>query len=254
MNETELARKHGYHIGLVSLGGLNDYSDDELIAHLHEVSNRIPVFGFYLQPAVGGRLLSYDFWRKMADLPNVVGVKIAAFNRYQTLDAVRGICDSGRRDDIALYTGNDDNIVADLLTPYHFSVNGEKVEKRFVGGLLGHWAVWIANAVELLAEVKQCIDNKYEGSEHLLAEGIEVTDMNAAIFDAQNNFRGCIAGIHEVLKRQGVLAGAWCLNPEEQLSPRQAAEIDRILRAYSELTDDAFVESFLRKNQALLNG
>lgn len=254
LREVELARKHGYHIGLVSLGGLNDYSDEQLITHLRKVSEIIPVFGFYLQPAVGGRLLSYDFWRQMADLPNVVGVKIAAFNRYQTLDAVRGICDSDRRDDIALYTGNDDNIVADLLTPYRFLINGEQVEKRLVGGLLGHWAVWTAKAVELLAEVKQCIDNNYEGSESLLAKGIEVTDMNAAIFDAQNNFRGCIAGIHEVLKRQGILAGTWCLSPKEQLSPGQAAQIDRILRAYPELTDDAFVESFLRKNQALLNG
>lgn len=250
LREAELARKHGYHIGLVSLGGLNDYSDEQLIAHLREVSDRIPVFGFYLQPAVGGRLLSYDFWRQMADLPNIVGVKIAAFNRYQTLDAVRGICDSGRRDDIALYTGNDDNIVADLLTPCRFFVNGEKVEKRFVGGLLGHWAVWTAQGVELLAEVKQCIANNYAGSEALLAKGISVTDMNAAIFDAQNGFRGCIAGIHEVLKRQGILAGTWCLNPEEQLSAGQTAEIDRILRAYPELTDDAFVESFLQKTRS----
>ncbi len=254
LREAEMARKYGYHIGLVSLGGLNEYSDDQLIEHLRAVSDTIPVFGFYLQPAVGGRLLSYDFWRKMANLPNIVGVKIAAFNRYQTLDAVRGICDSGRRDDIALYTGNDDNIVADLLTPYRFLINGEQVEKRFVGGLLGHWAVWTAKAVELLAEVKQCIDNNYEGSESLLAKGIEVTDMNAAIFDAQNNFRGCIAGIHEVLKRQGILVGTWCLSPKEQLSPGQAAEIDRILRAYPELTDDAFVETFLQKNQELLNG
>lgn len=254
LREAEMARKYGYHIGLVSLGGLNDYLDDQLIAHLREVSEIIPVFGFYLQPAVGGRLLSYDFWRQMADLPNVVGVKIAAFNRYQTLEAVRGICNSDRRDDIALYTGNDDNIVADLLTPYRYLINGEQVEKRFVGGLLGHWAVWTAKAVELLAEVKQCIDNNYEGSESLLAKGIEVTDMNAAIFDVQNNFRGCIAGIHEVLKRQRILAGTWCLSPEERLSAGQGAKIDRILAAYPELTDDAFVESFLRKNQALLNG
>ncbi len=254
LREAEMARKHGYHIGLVSLGGLNDYSDDQLIDHLRAVSDTIPVFGFYLQPAVGGRLLSYDFWRKMANLPNIVGVKIAAFNRYQTLDAVRGICDSGRRDDIALYTGNDDNIVADLLTPYRILVNGEKIEKRFIGGLLGHWAVWTSEAVKLLAEVKECIDHNYHGSEALLAKGIAVTDMNAAIFDAENNFYGCIAGIHEVLKRQGILVGTWCLSPKEQLSPGQAAEIDRILRAYPELTDDAFVETFLQKNQELLNG
>lgn len=254
LREAELARKYGYHIGLVSLGGLNDYSDVQLIAHLRQVSEIIPVFGFYLQPAVGGQHLSYDFWHKMADISNVVGVKIAAFNRYQTLDAVRGICDSDRCDDIALYTGNDDNIVADLLTPYRFLVDGKQVEKRFVGGLLGHWAVWTAQAVEQLAEVKQCVANNYAGSEALLAKGISVTDMNAAIFDVKNNFQGCIAGIHEILKRQRILEGTWCLNPEEQLSSGQAAEIDRILQAYPVLTDDAFVETFLQKNQDILNG
>ena len=251
--EAELARKHGYHIGLVSLGGLNNHTDDELIAHLRAVAEIIPVFGFYLQPAVGGRLLSYNFWKKMADIPNVVGVKIAAFNRYQTLDAVRGICESARRDQIALYTGNDDNIVADLLTPYRFEVAGKKVEKRFVGGLLGHWAVWTSSAVKLLAEVKQCVENNYQSAEDLLAKGIAVTDMNAVLFDAQNNFKGCIAGIHEVLQRQGILKGTWCLNPEEKLSPGQSAEIDRVLRAYPELTDDGFVRAFLDKNQELLS-
>lgn len=254
LRESKLAVKYGYPIGLVSLGGLNHYSDEQLIAHLREVSDRIPVFGFYLQPAVGGRLLSYDFWRQMADIPNVVGVKIAAFNRYQTLDAVRGICDSKRRDDIALYTGNDDNIVADLLTPYRFPVHGKTVEKRFVGGLLGHWAVWTSQAVELLAQVKHCIENNYDGSEALLAKGIAVTDMNAAIFDAPNSFKGCIAGIHEVLKRQGILAGTWCLNPEERLSMGQAEEIDRIMKGYPELTDDTFVQTFLRQHEELSNG
>ncbi len=254
LREAELARKHGYHIGLVSLGGLNDYSDDQLITHLRLVSEIIPVFGFYLQPAVGGRLLSYDFWRRMADISNVVGVKIAAFNRYQTLDAVRGICDSDRCDEIALYTGNDDNIVADLLTPYRFLANGKVIEKRFVGGLLGHWAVWTAKAVEQLAEVKQCVDHDYAGAEALLAKGVSITDMNAAIFDSANSFHGCIAGIHEVLKRQGILAGTWCLNPNEQLSPGQASEIDRVIQAYPDLIDDAFVVGFLKQNQALLKG
>ncbi len=224
-----------------------------MIAHLQAVSETIPVFGFYLQPAVGGRLLSYDFWKKMADLPNVVGVKIAAFNRYQTLDAVRGIGDSTRWNDIALYTGNDDNIVADLLTPYRLNTMGGRIEKRFVGGLLGHWAVWTSKAVELLEEVKHCIGTDYQGAEALLAKGISVTDMNAAIFDARNSFHGCIAGIHEVLKRQGILRGTWCLNPAEQLSAGQLEEIDRILRAYPELVDNAFVEEFLRQNEAFLN-
>ena len=253
LREADLALRYGYHIGLVSLGGLNSLSDDQLIDHLRAVSEKIPVFGFYLQPAVGGRLLSYEFWKRMADLPNVVGVKIAAFNRYQTLDAVRGICDSSRCEDIALYTGNDDNIVADLLTPYRLNARGERPEKRFVGGLLGHWAVWTGKAVELLDEVKSCVGTNYQGSEALLAKGISVTDMNAAIFDAKNSFRGCIAGIHEVLKRQGILRGTWCLNPAEQLSPGQMEEIDRILRAYPDLIDNAFVEEFLRKNEAFLN-
>ncbi len=251
--EAELARKHGYHIGLVSLGGLNNSTDEELIDHLRAVSEVIPIFGFYLQPAVGGRLLSYDFWRKMADLPNVVGVKIAAFNRYQTLDAVRGICDSDRRDEIALYTGNDDNIVADLLTTYRFEVNGVQAEKRFVGGLLGHWAVWNAKAVELLAEIKHCIANGYAGADALLPKGIAVTDMNAAIFDVQHSFKGCIAGIHEVLQRQGILKGTWCLNPDECLSAGQAAEINRVTRAYPELIDDVFVKTFLQRNEELLS-
>ena len=254
LREADLAVKHCYSIGLVSLGGLNHHSDEQLITHLREISEKIPVLGFYLQPAVGGRLLSYDFWRQMAEIPNVVGIKIAAFNRYQTLDAVRGICDSGRHEDIALYTGNDDNIVADLLTPYHFSVDGVNVEKRFVGGLLGHWAVWTSQAVRLLAEVKHCIENNYVGAEALLAKGIAITDMNAALFDASNSFKGCIAGIHEVLKRQGILKGTWCLDAGEQLSQGQSEEIDRILQGYPELTDDAFVQSFLGQNEELLNG
>ncbi len=253
VKEANLAVSHGYDIGLLSLGGLNDLSDDELIAHIRSVADIIPVFGFYLQPAVGGRLLSYNFWRKMADIPNVVGVKIAAFNRYQTLDAVRALCDSDRRNEIALYTGNDDNIIADLLTPYRFKVDGEMVEKRFVGGLLGHWAVWTAQAVQLLEETKVCIANDYVGADTLLAKGVAVTDMNAVIFDAEHSFHGCIAGIHEVLKRQGILKGTWCLNPDEDLSDGQSAEIDRIISLYADLMDDDFVQHFLVKNQELLN-
>ncbi len=249
--EARLAQKYGYDIGLVSLGGLNTQTDEELIAHIRAVAEVLPVFGFYLQPAVGGRLLSYHFWKKMAEVPNVVGVKIAAFNRYQTLDAVRGICESSRRDAIALYTGNDDNIVADLLTTYRFEVDGVPVEKRFVGGLLGHWAVWTSSAVDLLEEVKACIANDYRGADALLTKGIAVTDMNAAIFDSDNAFKGCIAGIHEVLHRQGILEGTWCLNPNEKLSTGQAAEIDRITKAYPELTDDSFVQTFLKEDATL---
>jgi hypothetical protein len=245
IKEAELGVKHGYHLGLVSMGGLNNYSDAELIKHAEAIAEIIPVFGFYLQPAVGGRVLSYEFWREFAQISNVYAIKVAAFNRYQTLDVVRAVCSSSRRNEIALYTGNDDNIVADLLTPYQFVINDEKVEKIFVGGLLGHWAVWTKKAVELLNEIKQCIANNYAGVEKLLSKGTEVTDMNAAIFDAKNSFKGCIAGIHEVLRRQGLLDGIWCLNPEEKLSPGQMEEIDRIYKSYPHLIDNDFVKEFL---------
>jgi hypothetical protein len=244
--EAELAKRFGFHLGLVSMGGLKDHSEAELIERTRAVASIIPVFGFYLQPAVGGRLLSYNFWREFAEIPNVYAIKVAAFNRYQTLDVVRAVCDSTRRDQIALYTGNDDNIVADLLTPYRFTVNGVEVEKRFVGGLLGHWAVWTKAAVDLLKEIKTNRTN----DQHIgkfLAEGIKVTDMNAAIFDASNSFHGCIPGIHEVLRRQGLLEGLWCLNPKEQLSPGQLEEIDRVIQSYPEYIDDEFVSKFLSK-------
>jgi hypothetical protein len=236
LREAELAVKYGYHLGLVSMGGLAAYSETELIKRVEAIAAIIPVFGFYLQPAVGGRVLSYEFWREFAEIPNVQAVKVAAFNRYQTLDTVRAVCNSSRRNEIALYTGNDDNIVADLLTPYQFRVNGESIEKRFVGGLLGHWAV---------GEIKQSIANDSLGIEQLLTKGIEVTDMNAVIFDAKNSFKGCIAGIHEVLRRQGLLEGNWCLNPGEKLSVGQLEEIDRVYRFYSQYTDDAFAEKFV---------
>ncbi|HZI54522.1 MAG TPA: dihydrodipicolinate synthase family protein [Chitinophagaceae bacterium] len=247
MKEAELALKYGYNLGLVSLAGLNSWSDAELIKHLNAISELIPVFGFYLQPAVGGRLLSFEFWRDFVEIQNVRAIKIAAFNRYQTLDVFRAVCYSSRRNEIALYTGNDDNIVADLLTSYRFQVNGKPVEKRFVGGLLGHWAVWTKKAVELFNEIKQCIAGDDHGIERLLSTGIHVTDMNAVIFDAKNSFKGCIAGIHEVLRRQGLLEGRWCLNPEEKLSKGQMEEIDRVNRDYSEFTDDDFVRDFLKK-------
>ncbi len=245
LKEAELAVKYDYHLGLVSNGGLSEYSEAELIKRAEAISQVIPVFGFYLQPAAGGRLLSYEFWRDLVEISNVYAIKIAAFNRYQTLDVVRAVCNSGRRNEIALYTGNDDNIVADLLTPYQFMVNGEKIEKRFVGGLLGHWAVWTKRAAELLDEIKHCIANNYSGVEKLLAKGIEVTDMNAVIFDEKNFFHGCIPGIHEVLRRQGLLQGRWCLNPQEELSVGQMEEVDRLYKNYPHLTDDEFVKRFL---------
>jgi hypothetical protein len=246
IREAEMAKRFGYDLALVSMGGLGDYSEAQLIEHTRTVASIIPIFGFYLQPAVGGRKLSYDFWRKFVEIPNVYAIKVAAFNRYQTLDVLRAVCDSDSRDRIALYTGNDDNIVADLLTPFRFTINGKEIEKKFVGGLLGHWAVWTKAAVALLSEIKIKGTNG-EHVQKLLSVGVKITDMNAAIFDAANGFHGCIPGIHEVLRRQGFLEGRWCLNPEEQLSQGQLEEIDRVIQSYPEYTDDEFVKEFLKK-------
>jgi hypothetical protein len=206
------------------------------------VSDIIPVFGFYLQPAVGGRILSFDFWKKFAANDNVHAIKVAAFNRYQTLDVVRAVCQSERVDEIALYTGNDDNIVADLLTPYRFDQNGKVVVKKFVGGLLGHWAFWTKRAVDLLDELKGLDPTAIES---MLARGIEITDANAAVFDPANEYRGCISGINEVLRRQGLLKTNLCLEEKEHLSPGQSEEIDRVHKAYPHLHDDSFVKEHL---------
>jgi len=238
VREAEIATGLGYDFGLLSMGGLADWNDDELLDRTRAVAERIPVFGFYLQPAVGGRVLSYSFWRAFADIPNVCAIKIAAFNRYQTLDVVRAVIESDRRDQIALYTGNDDNIINDLLTPFRFMADGKPFEKRIVGGLLGHWAVWTSKAVEMLNQIHALEERIPEG---LLTLNAEVTDVNAVIFDAANNFHGCIPGIHEILRRQGLLKGLWCLNPKEVLSNGQLEEIDRIYRSYPHLNDDAFV-------------
>lgn len=245
LSEAELARELGFHAGLLSLSALKEADDDTLIAHCQRVAERIPLMGFYLQPAVGGRVLGYRFWRRFAEIENVVAIKIAPFNRYQTLDVVRAIAESGR-DDIALYTGNDDNIVLDLLTPYRFTVGGRQVERRIVGGLLGHWAVWTKRAVELL---ERCHATAREETipVDLLRLAVEVTDCNAAFFDAANGFRGCIAGIHEVLRRQGLLEGIWCLDPHETLSSGQMEEIERVYRSYPNLNDDAFVAEHLHE-------
>ncbi len=248
LEEAELAASLGYDLGLLSAGGLGHLSEKELIRRAEKVAEIIPVFGFYLQPAVGGRLLSYDFWKDFAEIPNVQAIKMAPFNRYQSLDVVRGVCYSSRHKDVALYTGNDDNIIPDLLTTYRFNVGGQVREKEVVGGLLGHWAVWTRKAVELLEEIKECKrQQSYEGIKDLLAKGIEVTDANGVIFDEKNNFHGCIPGIHEILRRQQLLEGRWCLNPNEELSPGQMEEIDRIYASYPHLNDDAFVKSFLNQ-------
>ena len=248
VSEAQIAAGFGYDLGLLSMGGLKDWTEDQILERVRTVADVIPIFGFYLQPSVGGRIFTYGFWHEFARIPNVQAIKIAAFNRYQTLDVVRAVCASGRHDEIALYTGNDDNIVADLLTTYRFESGGKVVEKTFVGGLLGHWAVWTRKAVELLDAIKKQRSNGLAGVSALLTRGIEVTDMNAAIFDPAHGFHGCIPGIHEVLRRQGLLNGRWCLNPAEELSPGQMEEIDRVCNAYPHLTDDDFVRELLEQN------
>ncbi len=244
VKEAEIALKYGYDIGLLSMGGLQGWTEAEIIDRVKAVAAVMPVFGFYLQPSVGGRIFTYDFWLQFAEIENVVAIKVAAFNRYQTLDVVRAVCHSSRRDQIALYTGNDDNIVADLLTPYKFEIDGKSIEKEFVGGLLGHYAVWTKASVALFEEIKACKANGGD-VKALLAKGMEVTDMNAAIFDPAHAFHGCIPGIHEVLVRQGLMKGIWCLNPAEKMSDGQAAEISRVCAAYPDLIDDDFVKEFL---------
>jgi len=243
--EAKLLAEIGYHAGLLNLGAMRGRTEREILDHCKAVAQTIPVFGFYLQPAVGGLELPFSFWRKFAEIENVVAIKIAAFNRYQTIDVIRAVTEAGRKD-IALYTGNDDNIVLDLITPHKFVVDGRKATRRFAGGLLGHWAVWTKTAVDWLNAVKdhQAGAGKSFGfaTEDVLPHAIAVTDTNAVFFDAANNFRGCIPGLHEVLRRQGLLAGTWCLDPNEVLSPGQKKEIDRIYAAYPQLNDDAFVE------------
>jgi dihydrodipicolinate synthase/N-acetylneuraminate lyase len=232
--EAEIAVAIGYDAALLGLGDWREESEEEILDHCRVIAEIIPVFGFYLQPAVGGRVLSYRFWREFAELPNVWAIKIAPFNRYQTIDVVRAVVESGR-DDIALYTGNDDNIVADLLTPFPVHVGGTTVLRWIDGGLLGQWAVWTPAAVSLLAAIKEArVTGEYEPS--ILSYGAALTDANGAVFDAANGFRGCIAGIHEVLRRGGLLDGIWCLDPKEGLSPGQAEEITRVERAYPEVT------------------
>jgi dihydrodipicolinate synthase/N-acetylneuraminate lyase len=238
--EASLARELGYHAGLLSLGALRGASEDETIRHCRTVAEVLPLFGFYLQPVAGGRPLPYSFWCRFAEIDNLVAIKIAPFNRYQTLDVVRALAEAGR-EEVALYTGNDDNIVLDLLTPYRFRVGDRRVERRIVGGLLGHWAAWTRRAVELHAECRRAATRGEAISPDLLQSAVEVTDCNAAFFDAAHDYAGCIPGIHEVLRRQGLLEGTWCLDPHEVLSPGQSEEIDRVCRAYPHLSDDAFV-------------
>lgn len=238
--EAETIRELGYDGGLLSLAALSDASNAELIEHCRAVGENLPIIGFYLQPAVGGRPLNADFWERFVEIDSVVAIKVASFDRYQTVEVLRAVAHSGRSSEIALYTGNDDNIVADLLTEFRF---GDRTA-HFVGGLLGQWAVWTRRAVELLQSIQEakrngaCLDT-------VLARGAEITDANAAIFDARHEFRGCIPGIHEVLLRQGLLAGSWCLDPAEALSGGQLEEIDRVYAEYPWLNDDQFVAEHL---------
>ena len=243
VREAGLLAELGYHAGLLSLAALKDADDDALLRHCHSVAEAIPIIGFYLQSSVGGRRLSFRFWRKFVEIENVAAIKIAPFNRYQTLDVMRAVAESKRP--ITLYTGNDDNIVMDLLTPYRFSVDGRQREVRMVGGLLGHWAVWTRSAVELFRNCQATTRNTEGVSKGLLRASVEITDANAAFFDAANHFAGCIAGLHEVLRRQGLLEGIWCLDPQETLGPGQKEEIDRVYAAYPHLNDDEFVRQGL---------
>ncbi|HKW34733.1 MAG TPA: hypothetical protein VJN92_17115 [Candidatus Acidoferrum sp.] len=237
--ETGVLRGLKYSVGLLSLAAVKDLDDEALIIHCKEVAAILPIMGFYLQPAVGGRVLSYNFWRRFVEIENVVAIKVAPFNRYHTLDVVRAVAESGR--EVALYTGNDDNILMDLLTPYSFQINSVPKEFRIVGGLLGHWAVWTKRAAELLADCHRLASAGQPVPQSLLKKSLQVTDCNAAFFDSVNNFAGCIAGLHEVLRRQGLLEGVWCLDPNETISPGQKESIDRVYRAYPELNDDEFV-------------
>lgn len=236
VGEAELIVQNGFHAGLLSLSAMKEASVDQLIAHCRAVADVVPLVGFYLQPAVGGRLLPAEFWRRFAQIENVVAIKVAPFNRYQTIDVVRGLAESGR-DDVALYTGNDDNILLDLVTPYRI---GDR-EFRFVGGLLGHWAAWTRRAVEHLAACHRIVAGGLGISDEFLRLAVEVTETNAALFDVANGFAGCIAGIHEILVRQGLLEGIWLLDPKEGLGPGQREEIERIYRLYPHLADDDFV-------------
>lgn len=240
--EAALARTLGYDAGLLSLGAWRDREERAILRHCEQVARVIPLIGFYLQPSVGGRRLSYRFWREFAEIPNVVAIKIAPFNRYQTVDVVRAVIDSGR-DDIALYTGNDDNIIADLLTP--FALAGKK-SRRIVGGLLGQWGVWTERAVQMFNEIKSARESARLDAAWL-SKNAALTDANAAVFDAANGFSGCIPGIHEILRRQGIFETTACLNPHERLSRGQAAELDRVTRAYPWLVDNAFVAANLHR-------
>lgn len=244
LSEADFALQHGYHAGLLSLSAFRNDSLEQMLQHCRAVARAMPVIGFYLQPAVGGRILPYEFWRQFVTIDNVIGIKIAPFNRYQTFDVLRAVAEAGREQDITLYTGNDDNIVVDLLTEFCIQTAAGEKRLRIRGGLLGHWCVWTKGAVAMLEQLQEASASKQLPAE-LLTLAAQVTDCNAAFFDAANQFQGCIPGIHEVLRRQGLLEGTWCLNPDEVLSPGQSEEIERVCQAYPQLADDDFVKENL---------
>ena len=243
IKEALLAAELGYDAVLLSMAALKVATNAELLNHCRAIAEIIPVIGFYLQPAVGGRKLDVDFWREFARIENVVAIKMAPFNRYQTLDVVRGVIESGRSNEVILYTGNDDNILIDLLTEYKMSDGKNTLSKRISGGLLGHWAVWTKKAVELIETVHR--QNTGPDLKSMLTLAAQITDCNAAFFDSAHNFSGCITGIHEVLRCKGLLDGIWTLNEKDVLSPGQKEEIDRVYKAYPHLNDDAFVKENL---------
>ena len=246
VSEAQAARRLGYHAGMLSLGAMRGANEDELIAHCERVAKEIPLVGFYLQPAAGGRLLSYSFWRRFVEISNLVMIKIAPFNRYQTLDVLRAVAESGRSNEIALYTGNDDQILLDLLTEFRFQTSHGQVCLNIIGGLLGQFACWTQKAVELLDTVKQERSQK-SVSKDLITLAAQFTDANSAIFDVANHFAGAIAGVHEILRRQGLLTTIRCLSPDQRLSPGQSEDIDRVCGSYPQLTDDKFVAEHLHE-------
>jgi Dihydrodipicolinate synthetase family len=244
--EADTARGIGYHAGLLSLAAMKSASEDEIVAHCEAVAREIPLVGFYLQPAVGGVILSANFWQRFAAIDNVVAIKIAPFNRYRTLDVLRGVSAAGALDRVTLYTGNDDHILLDLTLPFDLRDNGVTVRTHIRGGLLGHWSVWTQSAIRQFERCKAA-RNQPSVPADLLALDARVTDCNSAFFDVANNFHGCIAGCHEVLRRQGLMEGIWCLDPEEGLSPGQIKEIDRVYNEHADLSDDDFVAANLAK-------